>query len=247
MLADPLEREAISLGASLDRDDYQFSARTEYRTDDGPGVQVDQYLLATSYSRILSESSRLLGRLNLLRTSDGGVGPYAHARFTEFDLGHAWRPAASERWTTLARYSYLYDAGGAHQFGGGPDQRVHIVSAEALYQLDSRWEIGGKFASKNGEARAIPGVGQWYNYEVSLAIARARYEAGGDWDVLAEYRVLEDRSAGNTRRGALVGVYRSLSESFQLGAGYNFSDFSDDLRDAEYDKRGFFVDLVGSL
>ena len=246
LVDDPLEREAISFGASVDRDDYKFSAKTEYRTDEGPGSQVEQYLLSSNYTRILNENSRMIGRLNLLRTDDA-MGFGEHARFTEFDIGHAYRPAASERLTALTRYSYLYDAAGAYQIGGGPDQRVHILAAEALYKFSPRWEIGGKIAWKTGEARAIPSLGNWYDYQVSLAVVRARYSIMHEWDALAEYRVLEDRSAGNTRDGVLLGVYRSLSENFQIGGGYNFSDFSDDLRDAEYDKRGFFIDIVGSL
>ena len=247
MYSAPLERDAVSLGASVDREDYRFSARTEYRTDKGSGYEVDQQLLAASYSRVLSESSRVLSRLNLLRTDDAALGGGEHARFTEFDIGHAYRPAALEKWTTLTRYSYLYDAAGAYQFGGGPDQKVHIVSAEALYQLNPRWEIGGKIAWKNGEARATLGTGDWYDYEVSLTVARARYHLAREWDLLAEYRMLEDRSAGNSRSGVLLGAYRSLSENFQVGGGYNFTDFSDDLRDADYDKRGFFIDVVGVL
>lgn len=247
LFASELEREAVSFGASVDRGDYKFSAKTEYRTDRGSAFEIEQRLFASSYTRILGESSRVLGRLNLLRTNDDSRGGAEHARFTEFDIGHAYRPAALERWTTLTRYSYLYDAAGAYQIGGGPDQKVHIVSAEALYQLNPRWEVGGKIAWKNGEARAALGVGAWYDYEVSLTVARARYNLAREWDVLAEYRVLEDRAAGNTRDGVLVGAYRGLNENFRLGAGYNFSDFSDDLRDAEYDKRGFFIDIVGSL
>ncbi len=247
LFTSPLEREAISLGASVDREDYQFSARTEYRNDEAPEFAMDQYLLASSYSRVLSENSRVLSRLNLLRTDDASFTGGDPATFTEFDIGHAYRPAALERWTTLTRYSYLYDAAGAYQVGGGLDQRVHILSAEALYQLNPRWEVGGKIAWKSGEARAALGLGEWHDYEVSLAVARARYNLAGEWDLLAEYRVLEDRSASNTRNGVLLGAYRSLNENFQLGGGYNFTDFSDDLRDAEYDQRGFFIDIVGSL
>ena len=246
LIDNPLEREAVSFGASVDRDDYKFSAKTEYRTDEGAGSRIEQYLLSSSYTHILSESSRWIGRLNLLRTDDA-LRSGEHARFTEFDIGHAYRPAASERLTALTRYSYLYDAAGAYQIGGGPDQRVHILSAEALYKLNPRWEVGGKLAWKTGEARAIPGMGDWYDHEVSLAVVRTRYHLMHEWDALAEYRVLKDRSAANTRDGVLLGVYRRLSENFQIGAGYNFSDFSDDLRDAEYDKRGFFIDIVGSL
>ena len=247
MFAGELEREAVSFGASVDRGDYKFSAKTEYRSDKGSAFDIKQQLFASSFTRILGENSRVLGRLNLLRTSDASRGGAEHARFTEFDIGHAYRPAALGRWTALTRYSYLYDAAGAYQIGGGPDQKVHIVSTEALYQLDQRWEIGGKIAWKNGKARAVAGLGAWYDYEVSLAVARLRYSLAREWDALAEYRVLEDRGAGNARDGFLVGVYRGLNENFRLGGGYNFSDFSDDPRDAEYDKRGFFIDIVGSL
>ena len=52
--ANPFDRTAVSLGAAVNRDDYKFSSRVEYRTDDGPGVDTEQYLVSTSYSRQLS-------------------------------------------------------------------------------------------------------------------------------------------------------------------------------------------------
>ena len=38
-----------------------------------------------------------------------------------------------------------------------------------------------------------------------------------------------------------------MGENFKLGAGYNFTDFSDDLTDLSYDNRGWFLNLTGVL
>ena len=49
------------------------------------------------------------------------------------------------------------------------------------------------------------------------------------------------------RSGALVVVSRYLNEHFKVGAGYNFTDFSDDLTDLSFDHRGVFLNLTGAL
>jgi opacity protein-like surface antigen len=50
---------------------------------------------------------------------------------------------------------------------------------------------------------------------------------------------------GGERRGWLVGLDRQLGENFKVGVGYNFTDFSDDLTDLEYDNHGWFLNLAG--
>ena len=49
------------------------------------------------------------------------------------------------------------------------------------------------------------------------------------------------------RSGALLAVSRYVGEHFKVGAGYNFTDFSDDLTDLSYDSKGFFLNLTGAL
>jgi hypothetical protein len=49
------------------------------------------------------------------------------------------------------------------------------------------------------------------------------------------------------RAGALVGIYRYFGEHFKLGVGYNFTDFSEDLRNLNYDHQGVFINLIGTL
>ena len=60
-----------------------------------------------------------------------------------------------------------------------------------------------------------------------------------------EYRYLESETEDDDKHGALVGAYRHLGEHFKIGAGYNFTDFNDDLTDNDYDSDGWFIDVVG--
>jgi hypothetical protein len=66
------------------------------------------------------------------------------------------------------------------------------------------------------------------------------------WDGIAEYRWLQALDGDSNRQGALLGLYRSLTENLQAGAGFNFTEFSDDLTDLGYRNRGVFLNLEGT-
>lgn len=55
------------------------------------------------------------------------------------------------------------------------------------------------------------------------------------------------RAAGVQFGGPLVGLYWDLGNRVKLGAGYNFSSFSDDVADLTLDRDGLFISLIGSL
>jgi hypothetical protein len=42
-------------------------------------------------------------------------------------------------------------------------------------------------------------------------------------------------------------VSRYVGDHTKVGVGYNFSDFSDDLTDLQFEHRGFFLNLTGTL
>ncbi len=242
--ANAFERMAASLGATLKRDRLKFASKLEYRADEGALVDSRQYLLSTSATYIYSDHRRWLGQLNLSWTDDE-ISGNRNARFVEFDLGHAYRPVNGDRWNVLTKYSYFYDLVSVGQSVDRPDQDVHILSTEALYRVNARWELGGKVALKEGRLRAGRDMGPWEDYGVGLGVLRARYHLTHRWDGLIEYRYLHDRFGESTRHGSLIGLYRHIGEHMKLGIGYNFTDFNDDLKDAEYDNHGWFVDLIG--
>ena len=47
--------------------------------------------------------------------------------------------------------------------------------------------------------------------------------------------------------GVLVGLYRHFGNHIKAGVGYNFSTFSDDLTDMDYDHQGLFINLIGKI
>ena len=240
----PFERQALSFGAGFDREHSTLSSRFEIRRDRGDTVDERQYLTSNAYSYQVNEDRRWLAKLNLAWTQDERANVRA-SRLTEFDVGYALRPVSDNRWNALAKYSYLYDLGSAGQITSFADQRVHIVSAEALYDFSSPWQLGGKVAFKHGERRAGRDTGPWFDTQMALAAVRARYQLIGKWDALAEYRWLAELEGNSARHGVLLGVYRDVSDHMRIGVGYNFTDFSDDLKREDYDNHGWFVDLIG--
>jgi hypothetical protein len=67
------------------------------------------------------------------------------------------------------------------------------------------------------------------------------------WDFLIEGRMLEVSEADDKRSGMLVAIHRHIGQHFKVGVGYNFTDFSDDLTDLNYDSKGWFINLVGKF
>jgi len=76
---------------------------------------------------------------------------------------------------------------------------------------------------------------------------RLDYHVVKKWDLLLEGRVLSSSLADDQEFGALAGIYRHVGDNAKIGAGYNFSRFSDDLRDFDADSDGFFINLVGKF
>ncbi len=74
---------------------------------------------------------------------------------------------------------------------------------------------------------------------------RARYHLPRRWDALLEYRWLSVDEAETDRHGLLLGIDRQIRDGIRLGIGYNFTDFSDDLTYLDYDKSGWFLNIVG--
>jgi len=80
-----------------------------------------------------------------------------------------------------------------------------------------------------------------------LSVLRVDWRFRKGWESSAEVRMLDLPDIDQRRGGALAAIYRYIGEHLKVGAGYNFTDFSDDLTDLSYDDQGLFVNFVGSL
>ncbi|KRG72121.1 hypothetical protein ABB29_00430 [Pseudoxanthomonas dokdonensis] len=239
-----VDRSAVSLNGGRTSADTDWQSKLEYRRDRGAEDR-DQWVSTNRLVHKLSESFRIAARLNYADTEDN-IDGQASARFIEGNAGFAWRPWNSLRWQWFGRYTYLYDLSTLGQEGGNDyDQKTQVLSMEGTYKRDQHWEFSGKVARREGEVRFGRGTGAWFDSATTFAAAQLRYELRQQWHALAEYRWL-DVDDGGTTDGWLVGLDRDIGQNFRLGVGYNFTQFSDDLTDFDYDHKGWFLNVVGS-
>ncbi|MEO1573711.1 MAG: OmpA family protein [Pseudomonadota bacterium] len=239
-----VDRSAFSGSVGYQGDSFLFNTRIEYRDDDGTNIDADQVVSSTRLDYRYSPSVRFLGRLNLSETEDN-ADPNFDAKFTEGQIGMAYRPVHHNNFNMLAKYTFLYDLRGFDQDRTNTDQRSNIWSVEGLYQFNPRWGLGAKYAYRHGELRTDRNTGDWFESTTNFFAVRGRYHLLHEWDALAEYRWLDVDEAESTRSGFLIGVSKHLGEHFKLGIGYNFTDFSDDLTNLDYDHKGWFINALG--
>ncbi|MBN8801712.1 MAG: hypothetical protein J0H05_08580 [Stenotrophomonas acidaminiphila] len=238
-----VERRAASISGGRTSPDTDWQSKLEWRRDSG-AERREQWVSTTRMTHRINDSWRIAARFNYADTDDR-LDPAEGARFVEGNFGFAYRPWNSTRWGLFGRYTYLYDLASMGQLGGAQyDQRSQIVSFEGVYRHDQHWEFAGKLARREGEVRMGRGAGVWLDSATTFGAIQARYELRAQWHALGEYRQLQVKDGG-TRQGFLVGVDRDLSGNFRIGAGYNFTEFSDDLTDFDYDHKGWFVNLSG--
>lgn len=239
-----VDRRAISLSGGRTSADTSWQSKLEWREDSG-AERITQWVSTHRLTHKLNESWRIAARFNYADTQDD-LNPAAGAKFIEGNVGFAYRPWNSARWGLFGRYTYLYDLATLGQVGGAEyDQRTQVLSFEGVYRLDHHWEFAGKLARREGDVRLGRGTGAWFDSATTFAAGQIRYELAQRWHAMAEYRWLDVKDGG-TRQGWMAGVDRDIGRNFRIGAGYNFTDFSDDLTDFDYDHKGWFVNFVGS-
>ncbi len=175
------------------------------------------------------------------------------AAFVELNTGFAYRPVGLDHFNMLTKYTYLKNLGDDVQYDNGYyngvqfDDLAHIFSIDALYDINRWFGVAQKLAFKR--AQLYISTGDEVATHNFLTVSRINFHVTRKWDVAAEYRLLWQSSAlGTMRHGMLVEVDREIYEYVRLGVGYNFTDFSDDLRHAnDYQNNGPFVRMTGKF
>jgi uncharacterized repeat protein (TIGR01451 family) len=263
-----VERDAASLSVGFTGKRLNWATRAEYRLDDGV-TQAEQYLVTNRVDFRLRDAFHVLGKANVSQTTqdvarmnDGQLlfGQSASdARFVEASIGLAHRPVDHDRYNWLGMVTYLYDLasyGQENQDASAPgvfnteqsyrtDQKSLVASLEGIYRLSSAIDLGAKVAHRSGEVRLERGGDDWIDSEANFAAIRLSYEFLSKWDAMVEYRMLDVPDASSSRTGFLLSVDREVARNFRVGVGYNFTDFSDDLTNLDYQFRGVFLNVVG--
>jgi len=237
------DRDAISVGVDVKRDALKAGSRLEYRRDRGTSIDTDQFVTTNRFEYRKSVATRWQGVLDASVTEDRLSGQ-EDARFLEAGLGFAYRPVTHDRLNMLGRLTYLFDLPPLSQ-SSDTDRRSLIGSLEGIYAINAKWDVGAKFAHREGEQRLQRGDGIWFGNDATLAGLRARYRVPFGFELLGSWRWLSSDATDGLQQGALVTFGSTIGDNLSLSVGYNFTDFDDDLGDDSFEARGWFLNLVG--
>ena len=245
------DRQALSMALGyVDKDKetgeiLQSSTKLELIMDEGDEDR-RQYLFYHTTEGKLTPEWDIFGRIEFSKTRNltDDVTEESHQKLI---LGGAYRPILHDRINFLGRYTYLENKSPADQEDSADieEEQAHVISSGIIYDLNERWRFSERFAYRMGNEK-VAGFG-FTKTHTWLLIHRLDYKISADWMIGGEYRTLTQREAKDSRRGLLLEVVRNLGSYAQIGAGYNFADFSDDLTDLDYQGQGPFVRLTGKF
>jgi flagellar motor protein MotB len=234
----------------------QLSSGLEYRRDDTeqPDLSVAErttWLLRNSFKVQLTPDWRIVGKFNHA-DSTSSLGDFYDGGYTEAVLGYAYRPVDNDRLNALAKYTYFYNVPTTDQVtlqntAAQFIQKSHVAAFDLSYDLTPSWTVGGKYAYRLGQVSLDRENPDFFDNSASLYIARVDWRFREHWEGLMEGRLLDMADLDEQRSGALVAVYRYMGDHVKVGAGYNFTDFSEDLTDLSFTHQGVFLNIIGTM
>jgi uncharacterized repeat protein (TIGR01451 family) len=234
---------ALIGGASFDRDGIKVSTRNEWRRQRGL-TALDQFATFNHGELKLWSGFTLLGEYRQSK-SDDLLQQDQSTNFQEVSLGFAVRPIDHDRWNVLFKVSSLdSDATPAQINPRYDNSTADLISTDWSVQLHRRIEWVGKqaFKKKNTELDDLFRI----ETNTSLSIQRLNFDIPWDLSIGTEYRRLYQKEAEDVRSGWLSELMWNAFEHIGLGLGYNFTDFSSDLRfDSDYSENGWFLRIQG--
>lgn len=225
---------------------FNLFSKLEVRQDEtGSSSTQRQYFTQNLAKWQTTQNLELLGRFNYGFTEER-VSDNDLAEFFEAGTGFAYRPVAWDRLNFLGKYTYLSDDSPDDQSDLGINilEHSHLASIEGAYDISRWFQIVEKYAFKMGEV-SVDGS-DFGDVKTHLWINRLNFHVTRKWDIAGEYRLRKEMETNDRKSGLLIEVDREMIDYVRLGMGYNFTDFSDDLRTgADDDAHGFFIRLTG--
>ena len=256
-IADPndldFDRTAVSFGVGyVDGDVLKGKMKLEYRTEDGEGQKRDRdtWLLSGALEYKHSEEWRLLSTVDAV-VSRSDETTFRDGRYVELSLGSAFRPITNEKINALFKLTYLDDQPGEDQVNAddidfGSAQKSIILSADLLYDYNQFLTFGVKYGYRNGKT-APGGTRTFSDSTAHLLVLGAEWHVTHKWDIQAEVRQIYTEETRIRERGALLAVYRHVSNNAKIGIGYEVGSVTDNLSKVDYDSSGVFINLVAKF
>jgi hypothetical protein len=220
------------------------STKVELRLDSGD-TDKRQFVLYNANEGKITDAATVFTKFEFSNTEDTS-NDQKLAGYKEIVLGAAYRPISMDRLNFIAKYTYQENKSPAGQVDTATidQERAHIFSADAIYDINERWQLAEKFAYRINEEKV---VGFEFNKTHTwLMIHRLNYNFDRNWQVGGEYRKLTQVEAKDSRQGFLLEASRKINDFAKLGVGYNFTAFNDDLTNLSYTAQGPFLRVTGS-
>ena len=249
-------RNAYGINIGYGHESIKLASALEYRVDEteNPDTSITErttWLTKNSLKYQFTPDWRIISKLNHSE-SESTQGEFYSGNFTEAVLGYGYRPINNDRLNALFKFTYFYNLPAAEQVtieNTAVDyiQKSNIMSLDITYDLTHNWSVGGKYGYRTGEVAYDRVAPVFFENRANLYVLRADWHLINKWDLLIEHRSLQQPDIGDKRSGILTGLYRHMGNNLKFGIGYNFTDFSDDLTDLDYDSQGFFINVIGKL
>jgi hypothetical protein len=196
------------------------------------------WLFKNSLKYQLNPDWRLLGKLNHSE-SESSLGEFYDGGYTEAVLGYAYRPVKNDRLNTLAKYTYFYNVPTTGQVSAAPrpssSRRATSLAGRRL-RPDAALVDRRQVRLPPGQVSLDREDPEFFDNRAPLHRARrlALPRLGGrSWKAACS-------TCPTSTTGAAARCWGSTGtrQHLKVGAGYNFTDFSDDLTDLSYDHQG---------
>jgi hypothetical protein len=251
-LAGDLSLSAVGATLGYTQGQIRYGGALEWRQNESTLYGASHTALArNSLSYQIDAAWKLFGKLNWSE-SDGQTNSTLNAQYHEVVFGAAWRPVGNDRWNTLLKLTLLEDEPSLAQVsstGYTTDyaQQSRVFDIDTTYQANHWLSLGLKYAIRCGSLKLTQSASEWYASQAQLWILRGDILFPRQWDALVELRRLGVRETDDHRTGILLGAYRHIGDKLKIGAGYNFTEYSDNLTDVSYRSRGFFINTVAKF
>jgi uncharacterized repeat protein (TIGR01451 family) len=210
-----------------------------------------QIVSRTAASWAATRDLTLLARVNFYHTLNRTTDR-VEAEALELGVGAALRPIEWDFINVLFKYTRIMEMRPISFTDDLSRYRTYdIVSVAPILELPWRFQLVEKLAYKRVEESLdiLPGERIRTVIQTLLWINRLNFHLTGKLDAGVEYRFLKmmfDNQGGQLRHGALVELGYWVHRFVRLGAGYNFSSFTDnEFADQDRDAKGFFFRVVG--
>ena len=237
------EQNAFIGGVSFDLHGIKFSSRNEWRRQQG-AADLSQFA-SFNFGEIRLPSGFTLLAEYRRSNSDNRLQPEQSTNFEEASLGFAIRPITHDRWNVLVKVTRLDNEATPGQVNNIYDAgTADLVSADWSIALTRNIEWVGKQAFKKKLTEIDPAFE--FETNTSLSIQRLNFRIPLDLSLGVEYRLLRQDEAADERSGMLGELMWNGFEHIGIGVGYNFTEFSSDLRlDSDFSEHGWFLRLQG--